>query len=87
MPFPVDFCASGGSGFQAMHFNMRAADPCGSCALDVDDDGDVDAFDLASLLGGWGACADEHCCQDTNNDGLIDAADLADLLGSWGPCP
>ncbi len=87
VPFPVDSCASGGPEFEAMHFNMHVVGPCGFCALDADDDGDVGAFDLASLLGGWGACADEHCCPDTNNDGLIDAADLADLLGSWGPCP
>jgi hypothetical protein len=53
-------------------------------------DGNVDAADLAFLLGAWGPCP--GCCSDTVTsatfapppDGVVDAADLAFLLGAWG---
>ena len=55
---------------------------------DVDGDGDVDAADLAILLGSWGPCPPEDDCPaDLNRDGVVDAFDLAFLLGSWGPVP
>ena len=47
---------------------------------DLDHDGDVDAGDLAILLGGWGTTGPG----DLNGDGVVDATDLAILLGSWG---
>ena len=50
---------------------------------DIDGDGDVDAVDLAALLGDWGACP--GCPADLDGDGDVDAADLAILLGHWGP--
>ncbi len=53
------------------------------CPADLNADGNVDAADLALLLGGWGGT-------DTGNldgTGTVDAADLAILLGAWGPCP
>ena len=55
---------------------------------DLNDDGIVDAADLALLLGNWGPvdCAGSGC-PDFNGDGVVDAADLAQLLGNWGPCP
>lgn len=45
---------------------------------DLDFDGDVDAADLAILLGAWGTAA-----ADLTGDGVTDAADLAILLGAW----
>jgi hypothetical protein len=57
-------------------------DECESSPADLDGDGDVDAADLASLLGSWGACA--GCPGDLDGDGAVGAADLAILLGSWG---
>jgi hypothetical protein len=53
-------------------------------------DGNVDAADLAFLLGEWGAAPGS--CADTVTsatfapppDGVVDAADLAALLGAWG---
>ena len=60
-----------------------------ACPADLDNDGDVDATDLAMLLGNWGPCADPNDCpadlQD-DGDGFVGADDLAVLLGSWGPC-
>ena len=55
---------------------------------DLNDDGIVDAADLALLLGNWGPvdCAGGGC-PDFNGDGVVDAADLAQLLGNWGACP
>ncbi len=50
-------------------------------AADLDGDGDVDAADLALLLGAWGPCG--RCGSDLNADGQVDAADLALLLGAW----
>lgn len=59
------------------------------CLEDLDDDGDVDAFDLAVLLGNWGPY--EPCppfkVMDFDVDCDVDAANLAQLLGNWGPCP
>ncbi len=54
---------------------------------DLDGDGDVDAADLAILLGSWGPY--EPCPPfapaDFNEDCTVGAADLAQLLGNWGP--
>ena len=55
------------------------------CVGDIDTDGDVDAFDLAMLLGAWGPNPGNP--GDFDGDGDVDAFDLAMLLGSWGPCP
>ena len=49
---------------------------------DLDGDGDVDAADLAILLGSWGPC--KGCPADLNGDGVVGAFDLAILLGNWG---
>lgn len=50
---------------------------------DLDGSGEVDAADLAALLGAWGPCG--SCPEDLDGDGNVNAADLAILLGSWGP--
>ena len=55
------------------------------CPQDLDGDGQVEAFDLAILLGSWGPCND--CPADFDGDGDVNAADLAQLLGAWGLCP
>lgn len=55
--------------------------------LDFDGDGTVGAFDLAILLGSWGACEDTCCPTDFDENGQTAAFDLAILLGAWGPCP
>jgi hypothetical protein len=60
-------------------------DPCGAaapCPSDLDGDGEVNAADLAILLGAWGTGS-----ADLSGDGNTDAADLAVLLGAWGACP
>ena len=45
---------------------------------------DVDAADLAMLLGSWGACPPAaDCPADYDADGQVTAADLALLLGDW----
>lgn len=49
---------------------------------DLNNDGAVDAADLAILLGAWGPCP--NCPPDLNGDGVVNAADLAILLGNWG---
>ena len=61
-------------------------DPPAGPSPDLDNDGDVDAFDLALLLGSWGPCADcGNCLADLDGDCTVGAADLAILLGNWGP--
>ncbi len=63
--------------------------PCPMCAADLNEDGTVNAADLAQLLGAWGmpGCSGATpCCADLNGSGGVDAADLAQLLGAWGPC-
>jgi len=60
---------------------------CGSaCPSDLNGDGNVDAGDLAVLLGAWGSRGVPGFPGDVNSDGLVDATDLAGLLGAWGAC-
>jgi hypothetical protein len=67
---------------------MRRAGGGGSspacCPADLDCNGIVDASDLATLLGSWGACG--GCAADIDQNGQVDASDLATMLGSWGTC-
>ena len=77
-----DFVLSGGYWQPA-----AAGDPgCGDCPTDVDGDGDINAFDLANLLGAWGPVTPGSACLDADGNGFIEAFDLAVLLGDWGPC-
>jgi hypothetical protein len=50
---------------------------------DLNNDGFVNAADLAILLGVWGPCGPSCCAADLNFDGTVNAADLALLLGAW----
>lgn len=56
------------------------------CLGDLDSDGDVDAADLAQLLGAWGGAGLGHPA-DLDGDGDVGPVDLAQLLGAWGGCP
>ena len=66
-----------------------------TCAEDLDGDGEVNAFDLAQLLGNWGPCDEPcepgdpatTCAADLDGNCDVGAFDLALLLGAWGPCP
>jgi hypothetical protein len=60
------------------------ADPA-PCPWDLSADTQVDAADLAQLLGAWGPNPGHPA--DFNADDTVDAADLAQLLGAWGSCP
>jgi hypothetical protein len=55
-----------------------------ACSGDLNDDGTVDAADLAIMLGRWGT---PDLDADLAPNQTVDAADLAILLGAWGPCP
>ncbi len=54
------------------------------CIADLNDDGDVNAADLAILLGLWGMIGTNA---DLDLNGVVGAGDLAILIGEWGPCP
>ncbi len=59
--------------------------PNSGCRADVaNNDGVVDAADLAVVLSAWGL-ADPNANIDCV--GVVDAADVAALLNAWGPCP
>ncbi len=62
--------------------NMRL-DGC-SGFIDIDQNGTVDAGDLAWLLSRWGLTAKEAPECDLDGDGLVGAGDLATLLSNWG---
>ncbi|MDQ8160677.1 MAG: dockerin type I repeat-containing protein [Gemmatimonadota bacterium] len=48
---------------------------------DLNDDGIVNAADLAMLLAEWGS---SNGAADINGDGVVNAADLAIMLANWG---
>jgi hypothetical protein len=57
------------------------------CPADLNDDGEVDAADLAALLSQWGRCSPGGCPGDLDGSGRVDGADLAVILAAWGACP
>lgn len=95
--FPTGFCLTlkeadcllAGATWQGAGTNCSdgnangTADACEapSNPSDLNNDGHVDAGDLAILLGAWGGTTGSA---DINHDGHIDAADLSILLGAWG---
>ena len=54
----------------------------GPCPADLDNDGFVDAADIAILLSSWGKAGG-----DITGDQTTNAQDIAALLSSWGACP
>lgn len=56
-----------------------------SCPADLNDDGNVDVFDLLQLLTNWGNCSG-ICTSDLNDDATVDVLDLLELLTAWGAC-
>jgi trimeric autotransporter adhesin len=76
MPLP-----DSGSGFGVpVDIGMIEFQPVDLADPDFNDDGVVDALDLAILLGAWDAIGG---AQDLNGDCTVNASDLAILLGSW----
>ncbi len=61
---------------------LPAAEPCPG---DLDDDGLVDAADLAQVLAAWGPAPGSPADLDGDDD--VAASDLAMLLAAWGVCP
>ena len=53
------------------------------CPADLDNNGAVDAADLAALLGDWDATGSPA---DIDGDGIVGASDLATMLSAWGAC-
>ena len=57
----------------------------GTCAGDIDHDGDVDLSDLAQLLGSYGLTSGATCDNgDVDIDEDVDVSDLAELLARYG---
>jgi len=54
-----------------------------ACLGDLNDDGAVNASDLAMLIGAWGGAG----AGDLTGDGVVDVVDLAILINVWGDCP
>lgn len=50
------------------------------CPGDAVPTGDVDAIDVAAVLGAWGTDGQGAFDTDLNDDGLVDAIDLSILL-------
>ncbi|MFO0828563.1 MAG: dockerin type I domain-containing protein [Phycisphaerales bacterium] len=65
-------------------FVVKGFLPPPACTGDLNHDGNVDASDLATVLGSWGPCG--GCAADLDGSGTVNAADLSILLGAWGPC-
>ena len=56
-----------------------------NCPADFNQDGSVNAADIAQILNAWGP-APGLPGLDLVPDGVINGADLAALLSAWGPC-
>jgi hypothetical protein len=89
-PFVCDWNDDGlldvliGSGDGRVHLYL------GHCVTDVDDDGDTDLSDLATLLTAYGATSGDpqyNANADFDGDGDVDLSDLAFLLGGYGCTP
>lgn len=72
---------SGGIEVDHLQFILEGGCPVSS---DINGDHEVNASDLALLLGAWGTCGAGCCEEDLNQDGIVGAPDLAILLGAWG---
>jgi len=77
-PRAVNFSAIPGDQFFVVP-NSGGGNPC---PADLDASGEVNAADLATLLGAWGGPG-----ADLDGDGTTSASDLAAMLGAWGACP
>ena len=74
--------------FDGGPYHAVRLDPVTVIPADLVVDGQVNAADLAVLLGSWGPCdSEEDCPADLDGDQVVGASDLAILLGSWGPYP
>ena len=76
-----------GATFLSSHIEQQAALVLPApCQADFDNDGFVNASDLATLMNAWGSCASGisgYCVGDLNDDGIIGAQDLSALLNAW----
>ena len=54
---------------------------------DLNNDGIVNAFDLARLLGAWGVKQNTNHPADLNHDGVVNSNDVDILIANWGVCP
>jgi hypothetical protein len=53
------------------------------CAGDTNGDRQINALDIAVVLGAWSTAS---VAADLNEDGIVSAQDIAIVLGNWGTC-
>lgn len=68
---------------------LTTAGALGTCAGDIDGDGEIGIEDVGDMIAAWGPCpgAPDPCPGDLDGDGLVGITDFLDLLSLWGPCP
>ena len=57
--------------------------PVGSCAEDIDGDGEVDVADILILIANWNSSDQMY---DLDGNGIVGVSDLLLLIAAWGPC-
>lgn len=61
-------------------------DTC-DCPADINQDGTIDAEDLAAVLFAWGMSGGKAGGADVDRSGNVEGTDLAAVLAAWGACP
>jgi len=80
----TSLCGNAPNEIEGSYVDLGGNGGCGlGCPADLNEDGEIDGADLATILSAWGTFGG---AADLNTDGVVDGADLTALLAAWGSC-
>ncbi len=65
--------------------SLTATTLMAASSADFNNDGDVNAIDLLTIMSNLGQHCNADCTADLNNDGVVSSADIMALMQQWGP--